>query len=119
VSYVGVHLRAATWDGRPVLVGGVGGVKTHPTARGRGFAGLGLRRAVEFFAEEGVAFGLLVCEPPLVGYYTARGWREFAGRLLVRQGGAAVEFTLNRAMTLGVESEGPASGRIDLCGPPW
>src|SRR5262249_3992623 len=51
-SYVGVGLRDAEHDGRPVRVGGVGGVKTHPAARGRGFATLGLRRAAEFFGEQ-------------------------------------------------------------------
>ena len=31
----------------------------------------------------------------------------------------ACEFTLNRAMTYGIRSEGPVGGTIDLCGPPW
>jgi GNAT superfamily N-acetyltransferase len=119
-SYVGVHRREAECDGRPVLVGGVGGVKTHPAARGRGFASLGIRRAVEFFrGQPPVAFALLVCEPHLLGYYARLGWREFAGRLLVRQRGEASEFTFNRVMTYAVCSQGPAAGTIDLCGPPW
>ena len=119
VSYVGLYLREATCDGQPVRVGGVGNVKTHPAARGRGYAALGIRRAAEFLAEQGVGFGLLVCKSSLIGYYARLGWREFGGRLLVRQRGAVAEFTLNRVMTLGVGSEGPASGTIDLCGPPW
>jgi GNAT superfamily N-acetyltransferase len=119
-SYVGVTLRRATWDGRPVRVGGIGGVKTHPEARGRGFASGGVRRAVEFFHEQGgVAFGLLVCEPHLIGYYERLGWREFAGQLLVAQHGTTAEFTFNRVMTTGVRSPAPASGIIDLLGPPW
>ena len=60
-----------------------------------------------------------MCEPHLLGYYTRLGWREFAGRLLVRQRGEASEFTFNRVMTCGVCTEGPAAGTIDLCGPPW
>jgi RimJ/RimL family protein N-acetyltransferase len=120
VSYVGVYVREAEWDGRAVRVGGIGNVKTHPAARGRGMAALGIRRAVEFLREQpGVGFALLVCEPHLVGYYARLGWREFTGRLLVRQRGTAAEVTLNRVMTLDVRSEGPAAGAIDLCGPPW
>jgi hypothetical protein len=80
VSYVGVYLRAAEWDGRAALVGGIGNVKTHPAARGRGFAGLGVRQAIAFFAEVGADFGLLVCEPHLVGYYARLEWRPFGGR---------------------------------------
>jgi hypothetical protein len=81
---------------------------------------LGIRRAIEFFhAQPGIAFALLVCEARLLGYDARLGWREFSGRLLVRQHGAVAEYTLSRAMTHGVESEGPAAGVIDLCGPPW
>jgi hypothetical protein len=120
VSYMGVGLRDATHDNRPVRVGGVGGVKTHPAARGRGFASRGLRRAAEFYQEQpAVDFGLLVCEPHLIDYYARLGWREFGGRLLVRQRGGVAEFTLNRVMTLAVRSQGLAAGTIDLCGPPW
>ena len=119
-SYVGVFVRDAECDGRPVRVGGVGNVKTHPAARGRGLAGLSIRRAVEFFRNRpGVEFALLVCGSSLLGYYARLGWREFGGRLLVRQRGAPAEFTLDRVMTHAVRSEGPAAGTIDLCGPPW
>lgn len=118
-SYVGVYLRPAEADGRAALVGGIGNVKTHPAVRGRGLAAAGLLRAAGFFAEAGADFALLVCEPPLVGYYARLGWHPFGGRLVVRQRGAAVEFTLNRAMTLAVRSAGPVVGTIDLCGPPW
>ena len=119
-SYTGMVLRQGTHDGQPVRIGGVGGVKTHPAARRRGYAGLSVRRAVEFFqAQPDVAFGLLVCAPHLIGYYSRLGWREFGGRLLVGQHGAVMEFTFNRVMTCDVRIAGPAAGTIDLCGPPW
>jgi hypothetical protein len=119
-SYTGMVLRQATYDGQPVRIGGVGGVKTHPAARRHGYAGLGVRRAVEFFhAQPDIAFGLLVCAPHLLGYYARLGWQEFGGRMLIRQHGAVVEFTFNRIMTCDVRSAGPAAGTIDLCGPPW
>src|SRR5215207_10039159 len=53
VSYAGVLVRDATLDGGPVRVGGIGGVRTHPDARRRGYAALAMRRAVEFFGERG------------------------------------------------------------------
>lgn len=120
LSYSGIVLREATYDGSSVRVGGVGGVKTHPAVRGNGYAELGVGRAVEFFCvQPDVAFALLVCEPRLIGYYSRLGWQEFGGRLMVRQHGIPAEFTLNRIMTLGIRSPAPASGTIDLCGPPW
>ncbi|MEX2138990.1 MAG: GNAT family N-acetyltransferase [Pirellulales bacterium] len=120
VSYVGVHLRDALCEEHPVRIGGVGGVKTHPTARGRGLASLGVRRAVEFFGQQpNIDFALLVCEPRLLGFYSRLGWREFNGRLLVQQHGASAEFTFNRVMTHPIRAEAPTVGVIDLRGPPW
>lgn len=87
-SYVGVLVREARYGDQQVLVGGVGGVGTHPAARRRGYAGMGLNRAIEFFDQEAeVDFALLVCRPELIKYYSRLGWREFNGRLLVRQHG--------------------------------
>ena len=120
VSFVGIVVRPALRDGLPVRVGGICGVKTHPAARRQGFAGRAIGRAVEFFREQAdVAFGLLVCEPHLLGYYGRLGWQEFSGRLLVTQRGEPSEFTFNRVMTLGVRSAGPTAGTVDLDGPPW
>jgi predicted N-acetyltransferase YhbS len=106
-------------DERPVLVGGVGNVKTHPAARRRGFARAGIGRAAEFLRGQGAAFVLLVCAPHLIEYYSRLGWREFSGRLLVTQRGAATEFTLDRVMTHALHADGPSTGVIDLSGPPW
>jgi len=119
VSYIGVYVCEATLDGNPVRIGGIGGVKTHPDARGRGFAGRGLRKAMEFLTEQQVAFGQLVCEPHLISYYTRFGWQEFSGQLLVRQRGDTVAFTFGRVMTRSFWSAAPISGVIDLCGQPW
>jgi hypothetical protein len=120
VCYVGIVIRAALRDGLPVRVGGLGGVKTHPAVRRQGLAARAIGRAVEFFHEQrDIDFGVLVCEPHLIGYYGRLGWQEFSGRLLITQHGEPREFTLCRVMTLGVRSEGPVAGTIDLCGPPW
>ena len=120
ICYVGITLRDASQDGRPVRVGGIGGVKTHPTARRRGLAARGMRRANQFFREDAaVDFGVLVCDARLLDYYQRLGWREFTGRLMVRQHGALAEFTFNRVMTCGVHAPAPTTGTLDLLGPPW
>jgi hypothetical protein len=119
-SFVGVLLRQAAYNEQPVTVGGVGGVMSHPLARRRGYAKMGMQRASQFFSQQsGVGFSLLVCEPRLIHYYGSMGWREFMGKLWVRQHGSIAEFTFNRVMTLGVSQEAPIDGAIDLCGPPW
>ncbi|HEX5270892.1 MAG TPA: GNAT family N-acetyltransferase [Gemmataceae bacterium] len=120
VSYLGIILRESLHDGLPVRVGGVGGVKTHPAARRQGLAARAVGRAVEFLREQpDVAFGLLVCEPHLLGYYGRLGWHEFSGQLMVRQRGEPCEFTLYRVMVCPVRGTAPAAGTIDLSGPPW
>jgi aminoglycoside 2'-N-acetyltransferase I len=118
-SYVGVSLRDAKHDGRPVRIGGIGGVKTHPAARRRGLASM-VRRAIDFLREQpDIGFAVLVCGSHLIEYYRRLGWREFGGRLLVQQRGATVEFSFNRVMTHGIWSAAPKAGIIDLLGPPW
>ena len=120
VSYAGVLVREGTRDGRPARIGGIGGVKTHPDHRRRGLAALAMGRAVEWFHERGdVDFGLLVCEPRLLGTYGRMGWREFTGTLRVLQRGTSETFTFNRVMTHTVREDAPAAGMIDLAGPPW
>jgi len=119
-SVTGVVLRQGTRDGQPALIGGIGGVKTHPAARRQGYAATTLRRAVEFLYEQAdVAFGLLVCEPHMIAYYSRLGWREFGGRLLVRSFGLTAEFAVARVMTRDIGLAGPTTGTIDICGPPW
>jgi GNAT superfamily N-acetyltransferase len=120
LCHVGVVVRDARSDGRPVRVGGVGGVKTHPAARGRGYATAAIRRALDFLRDEaGAEFGLLVCEPGLVPFYERLGWQRFPGVLLVTQHGATVPFTFNLPMTTPVRSGAQPGGTIDLLGPPW
>jgi predicted N-acetyltransferase YhbS len=119
VCYVGICLRQGAHEGRPVLIGGIGGVKTDPSLRRRGLAGQAMRQAAEFFHASNVGFGLLICEPRLYDYYGRLGWRRFGGELLVRQRGATVPFTFNRAMTLSVRSAPPETGTVDLLGAPW
>ena len=73
----------------------------------------------DYFASQGVDFGLLVCERELLPFYARFGWREFTGSLLVTRHGTVCPFALCRVMTVGVASEAPRAGVIDLRGPPW
>ncbi len=120
VSHVGVLTRTVRVGDAHVRIGGIGGVKTHPDARGQGYASHGIREAVRFFSDElRVAFALLVCLPPTVPFYERQGWRRFDGTLLVQQPEGIISFTANLPMVLPILSPAPVDGTIDLCGEPW
>jgi GNAT superfamily N-acetyltransferase len=120
LCHVGIILREALWNQRPVKVGGIGGVKTHPASRKRGFATTAIQRALDFFREQGdVDFALLVCEPALIPFYERVGWRRFPGDLFVTQKQATIPFTFNLPMTVSIRLRESLGGRIDLLGPPW
>jgi GNAT superfamily N-acetyltransferase len=120
LCHVGIILREARWNGRPVRVGGIGGVKTHPASRGRGFASAAVQVALDFFRnQDNVDFALLVCEPRLVPFYERLSWRCFQGELMVTQQQSRVPFTFNLPMTLPIRLQEALSGTIDLLGPPW
>jgi hypothetical protein len=120
VSHVGLVVRAGTLDGAAVTIGGVGSVKTHPRAEGRGYASAGLRRAAAILRDEHrVAFSLLVCQEHLLSFYARLGWLAFPGRLVVEQPSGPTVFTINRAMVLPGLRPAPGDGTIDLNGLPW
>ncbi len=119
VSYTGVLLTEASHDGSPVHIGGIGGVATHPGHRGKGFAALGMARALDFLLGLNAAFALLVCRDELIPYYEKLGWRLFRGYLLVTQHGRPEVFTFNNVMVGDLAATAPTTGTIDLHGPPW
>jgi GNAT superfamily N-acetyltransferase len=119
LSHAGALARDGLVGGRPVRIGGVGGVKTHPEARGRGLASAAVRRAVELLREHGADFALLVCEPGLIPFYERLGWVPHDGGLVVRQHGKSIEFTFNLPMVHPLRDATLPAGVIDLVGPPW
>ena len=119
-SHVGIVVRTGTLDGAAVKIGGVGSVKTHPRAQGRGYASAGLRRAATALHDDHrVAFSLLVCQEHLLPFYRRLGWFPFSGRLMVEQPTGPTVFMINHAMVLSGRSAAPQDGIIDLKGLPW
>jgi aminoglycoside 2'-N-acetyltransferase I len=120
VCHAGILCREVRWNERPVKVGGIGDVRTHPAARRRGLASTAMKRAVDFLrGQPDVDFGLLVCEADLVPFYEHLGWQRFAGDLFVTQRKIRVPFTFNLPMTIPIRLEESLGGIIDLLGPPW
>jgi aminoglycoside 2'-N-acetyltransferase I len=121
VAHAGVLVRHCLLNGNPVLIGGVGGVKSHPDLRIKGLGRAAMTRAVEVLRDDlSAEFGLLVCPSTALGFYKALGWREFSGSLWIEQPDQeCFTFSMNHVMVLPLTTEAPESGSIDLCGLPW
>lgn len=120
VSHVGVITREADYNGKRVVLGGVGGVETHPQARKQGYAGAGLVRAGEFLRKErGVDFALLFCSEELLRFYGRFGWQHFRGDVLIMQTTGKAKITAQESMVLPGKQTAPLNGVLDLCGNPW
>jgi aminoglycoside 2'-N-acetyltransferase I len=118
VTHAGLLVRNVLVNDQPVRVGGIGGVMTLPEMRRQGLAATAMASGVEYFRQLGdVDFALLVCKPHLLAYYARLGWRQYAGRLFVRQWGEPEEFTFNKVMIYPIRFA--PEGVIDLLGPPW
>ncbi len=119
VCHVGIFRRHASLNGRPVHIGGIGGVATRPDAKRRGYATLALNAAIATLKHEGsIAFALLFCEPRNEAFYRARGWHDFAGEVFVEQPGGRVRFEAMKPMVFDLVLK-PRSGTLDLNGLPW
>jgi hypothetical protein len=118
VCHVGLFVREIRWDGRPVNVGGIGGVATLPHRREQGFASTALKRAAECFAEAKLDFGLLFCEAARFDYYHNRGWSRFHGTVTMEQPSGQARLTSLTPFVLDLRLA-PRSGDLDLCGLPW
>ena len=120
VAHAGVLTRRCLHNDRPVRIGGIGGVKTHPEIRNSGLGRQVMTRAAEILRDDLAAdFGLLVCPVSAAGFYERLGWRAFSGELWIDQPAGRTLFTINQVKVLPLRGEAPVSGTIDLCGFPW
>ena len=102
-----------------LLIGGIGGVSTHPDARRKGYASVALNAAVQTLRDrQDAQFGLLFCEPHNAPFYRARNWQAFTGEVYVEQPEGRVLFTAMAPFVFDLK-RAPRRGTIDLCGLPW
>ena len=117
--HVGIFFRDATWDGRKVHIGGIGGVSTRDDCRGRGFASLAVNAAIRTMRDhEAVRFAMLFCEPHNEAFYQARGWHPFKGEVYAEQPGGKIRYEAMAPYVFDFTRK-PRDGIIDLCGLPW
>jgi predicted acetyltransferase len=119
VCHVGIYRRRATLNGRPVHIGGIGGVATRPDHRRQGLATIALNAALQTLKHEGsTGFALLFCEPHNYDFYRARGWHAFEGDILAEQPDGHGRFDAMAPFVFDLVQK-PRTGVIDLCGLPW
>jgi aminoglycoside 2'-N-acetyltransferase I len=119
VGHVGIYRRRAMLDGRPVHVGGIGGVVTRVDQQRHGYATLALNAAIATLKHEGsIAFAMLFCEPHLTTFYGARGWHAFDGEVYAEQPGGHGRFDVMTPMVFDLVRR-PRKGSLDLQGLPW
>jgi len=117
--HVGIYFRTATWDGRKVEIGGIGGVATRADCRGHGYATLALNAAIRTMRDhEAIRFAMLFCEPHNEAFYQARGWHRFEGEVHAEQPEGRVRFDAMAPFVFDFTRK-PRDGIIDLCGLPW
>jgi aminoglycoside 2'-N-acetyltransferase I len=119
VCHVGIYRREAKWNGRKVIIGGIGGVLTREDKRRRGYATVALDAAIRTLKDEGSAdIALLFCEPRHAPFYIARGWVPFEGDIFCEQATGRIQFTAILPHVFELRRK-LRRGTIDLCGLPW
>ena len=120
VSRVGLVVREIISNGEPKVIGGIGGVLTHPERQDKGHATEAMREAIRLFNEDlKVAYALLFCTSRLIEFYKRLQWKPFEGQVFVQQLRGKIEFSVNNAMVLDVKESAPLNGSLDLNGLPW
>lgn len=119
VSVVGILKRRIQVGEIPLDIGGISGVATHPDHQKQGFGSVLLRRAAEFIHQDlHIDFGLLVCAPDTVTFYSKLGWQIVEDEMIFEFQGTKHTFT-GKTMVLPLGERPWPKGTIDLCGPPW
>jgi len=119
IGHLTIVLRDATWNGRAVKIGGIGGVATRDDSRRRGVAHAAMRRATREIRDTHKAdFGLLFCEPRHAALYGGLDWHSFKGDVWVVQPRGLIRFDVTDPFVFDLKLA-PRIGELDLCGPPW
>jgi predicted acetyltransferase len=119
VSFLKVTEREVCAGSQRLMVAGLGDVVTLPEWRGRGLAGLALRRLNEALGErDDIEFGMLMCLPELVPYYGRFGWQAVAERIVYTQAWGK-ETSAEVTMVLSPHGKTWPDGPIDVNGLPW
>lgn len=119
VSHAGLIRRDGIWRERPIRIGGIGGVVTHPDHRRQGLASLALDAALHTLREErSNDFALLFAPAEAAAFFTRRNWKPYMGQVFAEQNGTRQLFEALQPLVYYLK-RAPHEGELDLCGLPW
>ena len=118
VSHVGVLTHEVSVAGKPIMVGGVGGVVTPPAWQKRGFARALMQHAARFLETAQVDAGFLLCLRRRVPFYESQGWRLLKYPVLIQQPSGEMLAPL-AAMVLPIGERSWPEGEVTLNSFPW
>lgn len=118
VSHVGIVKHEITVGGRPVLVGGIGGVVTIPAWQKHGYARELMKQAVNYLEQSNVDAGLLFCLPSRVPFYESQGWSLIPRPVLIQQPQGEIDSPLE-VMILPMGAYRWPEGDVKLNSFPW
>ena len=119
VSHVGLLRRTVRVGEAEVVVGGIGGVCTHPDFLRRGYARTLMQAAKEYMQQDGgFAFGMLFCHVRRITLYEALGYFTVDAPLWMTQHGEPKMYHSPK-MVLPLTSSPWPAGEIDIQGFPW
>lgn len=118
VSHVGVLTHEVSVAGKPIMVGGVGGVVTPPAWQKRGFARALMQHAARFFETAQVDAGFLFCLRRRVPFYESQGWQLVKYPVLIQQPSGEMVAPLE-AMVLPIGERSWPEGEVKLNSFPW
>lgn len=121
VAHAGISIREGLLNRAPVLIGGIGEVKTHPEVRGQRLGKAVVTEAMHQLRDViQVDFGLLVCLDDVLSYYRQLGWETFDGELWAKQPEGRIRLdTFSNVLVMTGRRPAPSGGVIDLLGLPW
>ena len=118
-SFLKVTEREISVGDERLKVAGLGDVVTLPDWRRRGLAGLALHRfSEELCHRPDLEFGVLMCLPELVPYYSRFGWQAIAEPIVYTQAWGK-ETSHEVTMILSPHGKQWPGGPIDINGLPW
>ena len=119
VGHLGIGTRVVAAGDQDVQIGGIGGVRTRESWRGKGIATLLLRRAEETMRDDlSLPFGFMTCRPEIAPVYLRLGWQEVAGPTVVGAGSEAKRYA-GLSLILPLADVTWPDGPIDLRGGSW
>ena len=120
LAHVSLLRQEVEVDGQIIPVGGIGGVFTAPTARGKGHAAKLIDHALDYARERlACRFGMLLCNTRVRPYYEMLGWQVIADPVSILHQGQPIRCPTNVMIKPLQAAVVWPNGAVDLRSRPW